>query len=160
MKKRYGVGIGAILVLGFLLGKYLNLPGLGGGSTGDSVSMSQNQDKTESEGNIRNVSVSNDRNFTNSNAEIEADPQPLIIIAVDADKYRLTTDEDPTVGQYLSLGEVIAKVTKTTGTENGIRLRILFHKNAQEGAISDLHDALTSAGIKREEIQETTGYID
>lgn len=171
MKKRYGIGVGAILAIGFLLGQFFKLPGFGGGSTGDAVLTSNSepdetsQAETESEASddidaLRNVSVTNNVRPSRAPTELVLPPEAFITIAVDGGTYRLTTPIDPSEGMKLSLGEVVAQASQTTGGESGVRVRILFHKNAQEGAISDLRKALDSAGIKREEIQEISGYID
>ena len=160
MKKRYAGGVGAILLIGILIGQFFKLPGLGGsGANDESPTSTTEKEEPSDETAIRNASVSNDVSNTVSKTQPE-EPIPFVTVAIEEDNYRLTTSDSPLEGNYLSLGELIDRVTKTTGTNEGIRLRVLFHRNAQEGALADLHKALASAGVKREEIQEISGYLN
>ncbi|MEW4487946.1 hypothetical protein AB1L42_07665 [Thalassoglobus sp. JC818] len=161
MKKRYAGGIGVILVLGFLLGQLWRIPGLGTQSDEAGEVATENSDD-DSTIDYSQVSVSNDlSNSVSSLPSSENAPvSPFITVAIQADKYRLTDPENPQDGEVISLEEVVELVKKASGSEDGIRLRVLFYKNAQEGAVADLHAAMASANIPREDIQEISDFVD
>ncbi|TWT52086.1 hypothetical protein KOR42_31830 [Thalassoglobus neptunius] len=165
MKKRYAGGIGVILVLGFIMGQLWRIPGLGTHSdeAGDvATENSETNNEDDSSTDYSQVSVSSDlRNSVSTLPASETAPvSPFVTVAIQADKYRLTDPEEPQGGEVISLEEVVELVKKASGSDNGIRLRVLFYKNAQEGAVADLHAAMASANIPREDIQEISDFVD
>ncbi len=170
MKKRAtgGLAIG-IFALGFILSQFWNFGGLGTGENEDSSnsesSASANPsaaDETNSEADLSKVSAGGTlQTSTAGPSTLNAgSTQKFITISIHEDHYRLTSEEDPKAGVDVSLDEVVRRAKQATGGEQGIKLRILFQKNAQEGALADLHAAMADQGVKREEIQEISGYVD
>ncbi len=170
MKKRYtgGLAIG-IFALGFILSQFWDFGGLGIGESDNasdsesSVSAdSSSSSETNTDADLSNVSAGGTlQTSTSGPSTLNAgSTQKFVTISIHEDRYRLTSEEDPQTGVDVSLAEVVRRAKEATGGEQGIKLRILFQKNAQEGALADLHAAMADVGVKREEIQEISGYID
>lgn len=156
MKKRYTGGLAvAIFALGFLLSQLWNFGGLG---TGETDQPGEQSDATLEAPDLSTAAANGNLNVS-MNSEASGTVE-TVTIAIHDDRYRLTTDADPSLGADISLAEVVRQVQQATGGEQGVRLRVLFAKDAQEGALADLHAALQEAQVKREEIQEISGYIE
>lgn len=163
MKKRYTGSIAVVIFgLGFLLSQFWNFGGLGTSEQEGASDGTQNSGAGDApEPDLKNVSTSNAMTSTvNSTPLTEEGNEEFITIAIHADRYRMTTSEDPHAGVDLPLREVIKQVQRATGGKQGVKLRILFERDAHEGARADLHASLAENGIKREEIQEISGYVD
>lgn len=161
MKKRYVGGFAAVVfALGFLLSQLLQFGEFGVPSEeGTAESATEEQHDDTSDVSLDNVSAGGSLPTTVSNSKSTPTPQ-FVTIAIHEDRYRLTSEDDPQSGVDVPLSEVVKQVKDATGGEQGVKLRIVFHKNAQEGALADLHSSLEKSGVKREEIQEISGYID
>ncbi len=154
MKTRRLVGgavVGA-LVLGIWLGSLWKGFGLGGAGSGLVPDTGT-------------VHVSNAPPAASSSgpAPAESSGSPtggLLTVVIHGAQYRLATDSDPQSGLDVPLDEIQRRVSVAKGTPEGIRVRILKEKSAQEGARSDLLSALLASGVKREEIQERAEFVE
>lgn len=163
--KRLGGGllVGAV-VLGVLIGQFLNFKGPGTGETSNETggpAQSASQEKTAEEQAAEARAA-----LAETNAVVKPEPgassgnsEPLITVVVFQDKYRITREDNVETGLEMPLAQVVARAQATTGTADGIRVRILLHETAQGGAHSDLLEALREAGFRSEEIQERSGYL-
>lgn len=164
MKKRTAGGFAVvILALGFMLGQLFDLGTFGLGKTGDGEQVDATTDSDDSpiQADLSDVSAGGDLNSTTTvTPNQEGGEKDVVTIVIHNDLYRMTSADDPLSGLDLPLSEVVRQVSKATGGAQGVKLKILFEKNAQEGALADLHAALLEEGIKREEIQEISGYVE
>ncbi|MBT5020912.1 hypothetical protein OAF42_02185 [Planctomicrobium sp.] len=165
MKKRYTGGFAVVIFgLGFLLSQFWNFGGLGTGENensndGDQPATSSNNDE---DAGLSNVTAGGNLNSTTSGSVTDPPEQPdeVITVVIHENYFRMTSEADPQSGVDVSLSEVVRQVSEATGGDQGVKLRILFERNAQEGALADLHAALLEKGVKRESVQEITGYVD
>jgi hypothetical protein len=88
-----------------------------------------------------------------------AQPERILVI-IDGHRLMVADSSDVDTGQELTATEIAERVKQATGDDQGIRIRIERTKRAQAGAQSELRQALSEAGIKKEEIQEMTGFLD
>jgi len=167
MKKRYSGGFAVVIfALGFMLSQFWNFGGLGTGenesSTDGNESTTQSGTNDSEPADLSNVTAGGNLNSTSTGTVTEAPEQPdeVVTVVIHDNYYRLTSGPDPQSGVDVSLSEIVRQVSEANGGDQGIRLRILFERNAQEGALADLHAAMLEKGVKREEIQEITGYVD
>ncbi|WP_437229866.1 hypothetical protein SH661x_001663 [Planctomicrobium sp. SH661] len=165
MKVRNLVGgavIGA-LALGIWLGSFWKGPGLGGSGTGFGTS---SQTGSSDEAALDRVHVSGDLvgaaagTAKTQPQEPEVVPTDMMTIVIYGNEYRLVDGEAPQSGKVLTLNEIADRAKQLTGTPEGIRVRILKGKSAQEGARADLLKYLAENGVKREEIQERAEFVD
>lgn len=84
----------------------------------------------------------------------------VLTVLVKTDGYRIGHGDNPTQLTPATLLEVVQRAMSTPGSEQGIRVRILLHVTAQQGARSDLFEALQQAGLKREEIVEGSEFVE
>lgn len=63
-------------------------------------------------------------------------------------------------GEAMALPELADLAATTTGTETGIRVRVLRHTTARAGDQQRLYQALTGAGIKPEAMQQMSGFVE
>lgn len=153
-----GVVLGAI-VLGILLGQFWKIPGLGVNDPNPSATNSEEETTPDnsSQGSSGLASVSTDVVATTQSPQFAA--EEMLTVVIYGSEYRLTRSDDPETGIDMSLSEFVARARKTTGNANGIRVRVLLHESAQEGARFDLLSALKEAGIKPEQIQEVSEFV-
>lgn len=161
MKARTAGGVGVVLVgIGLLLGLWWKGPGLGGGGSGrgpavappDASSVKATADPGESV-----------RSATARPAENQGDVgagEAFVTVVIHGAGYRLVSSDDPSRGAEIALAEILERVQNAPGSPEGIRLRILKDRTAQEGARSDLEAALRAAGIKLEQVQEMSGFVN
>jgi hypothetical protein len=155
MRKRV-IGAGAVILvaLGIWLGNMFKGLGPGGDSTTDS---------TDSDGeNVRVALTSDGEPATTDNHAQPANEAPdVLTLLVDDDKYLIQIGED-WYAEFApaTLDEIVTRLDKIPGDENGVRVRLRFKANAQNGAISDLKSALTDAGVDPEAIIEDPDYVE
>ncbi len=166
VRKRYVGGAAVIVGLAIYLSQFFAGMGTGtGNDQGDQPSKSvATSDAVSDDGkapDLNNVSATGNLDTTMMSSPSE-DPvvKKMITITIHEDRYRLTTDLDPMTGVDISQSEVVQQTQKATGGEQGVKIRVLRQKNAQVGAKLGLYEALNNAGVKREEIQEVSGFID
>jgi hypothetical protein len=87
-----------------------------------------------------------------------AGQREILTVIIDGPGYIDGTDESRF--RAVELAEVVALAKATQGDDQGVHVRIRRKKNAQAGARADLIGQLQEAGLKREEIQEMSGFID
>lgn len=87
-----------------------------------------------------------------------AGQREVLTIIIDGPGYIAGSDESELRGAELA--EIVALAKGTQGDDQGVHVRILRKKNAEAGARADLIGQLQEAGLKREEIQEMSGFID
>lgn len=159
MRKRVmGVGAVVLVAVGIWLGNILKGPGLGENET----------DSSDTNGETVQVSLSTDvdpasttTTGTGDGTAAVTEAPDVLTLLVDDDQYQIQWGEDwhaefsPT-----TLEEITSKAGDMPGDENGVRVRLRFKENAQNGAISDLKSALTDAGLEPESIIEDAEYVE
>jgi len=157
-----GALVGALAV-GIWLGSFWKGPGPGGLGTGFGTTAKNNSE----EGNDSAVSAPASVLAPGNPKELPASPDPLedfptdmMTVVIYGNEYRLVEGDAPQAGKVISPEEIANRAKKMTGTPEGIRIRILKGKSAQEGARADLMKILTENGVKREEIQERAEFVD
>jgi hypothetical protein len=157
-----GAVVGA-LALGLWLGSMWKGLGWGGAGTGFGTS-SQTETGTDSvtdEGVHVSAALSSGDSLAQEARPVESDfPTDMLTIAIYGNEYRMVDESAPKSGMVMTLPEISQRVRKMTGTPEGIRVRILKGKTAQEGARADLLKTLEESGVKQEEIQERAEFID
>jgi glycine/D-amino acid oxidase-like deaminating enzyme len=93
---------------------------------------------------------------------VESEPSGVLTIVVESDQFRIQSGADADAAfAPTTLDDIVARAKESTGDEHGVRVRLRFHQNAQNGAISDLYKALQEqAVLDREAIIEAPGYVD
>ena len=82
----------------------------------------------------------------------------ILTVTVDGPGYLVGSDDMPP--RAAELAEIVTLAKATQGDDQGVHVRIRYRKNAQTGARADLLGQLQESGLKRESIQEMSGYID
>ncbi|WP_437188192.1 hypothetical protein SH668x_001623 [Planctomicrobium sp. SH668] len=157
-----GGAVVGLLALGVWLANFWKGPGLGGSGTGYGVSSAPETNINETQVNTAvespapapSVEVAAPKNA------FESYPSDIMTIVIEGGSYRLTDGVLNSSGTPISLEEISQRAQNLTGTAEGLRVRILKEKSAQEGARSDLMQELTKNGVKREEIQERADFIN
>ena len=85
-------------------------------------------------------------------------PREVLTVVIDGPGYLVGADEKRL--RAAELAEVVTLALGVQGDDQGVHVRIRRKKNAQAGARVDLIGKLLEAGLKRESIQEMTGFID
>lgn len=156
-----GFVVGA-LALGIWLGSFWKGPGLGGLGTGFGITSGTDDSTPVS---LDSTHVNSSLNSPGALPPSQKDsldqfPTDMMTVIIYGNEYRLVDGDAPQQGKVLTLNEVIDRSKQMTGTPEGIRVRILKGKTAQEGARADLLKALAENGVKREEIQERAEFVD
>ncbi|MCA9030311.1 MAG: hypothetical protein KDA66_05845 [Planctomycetaceae bacterium] len=157
-RKTGGAIVVGAIVLGILLGQFWKIPGLGVNDPQTDSSETEVDEVTENdssgglEGTESVVSVAEGSASNESKEE-------AIIVVVYGGGYRITRAMDSETGIDVDLASVVERAQNATGDADGIRVRLLLHQSAQEGARFDLLEALKEAGLKSEQIQEMDAPI-
>lgn len=162
MKKRNlvaGVVVGA-LALGVWLGSFWKGPGLGGLGTGFGTGPDNGTATEHETGSTKVLSTSSNRPDPATTDSLDEGPTDMLTVVIYGNEYRQLIGEHPQSGKLLTLEQIAARSRKMTGTPEGIRVRILKGKSAQEGARADLLKTLEESGVKREEIQERADFVE
>lgn len=164
MKSRKAGGVGiALVAVGLLIGLMFKGPGLGGGGSGDGVGSGSG----ESTPDLTNVKAQAPVDLagesagprTNGPGAASAAP-PYVTVIIHGGGYRLSPEGDPATGVDVELDDIVSRVSAAQGTAEGIKLRMMFHRSAQEGARSDLLAALQRAGVKPESVQQVSTFVE
>jgi hypothetical protein len=94
--------------------------------------------------------------------EVEQQSTGVLTVVVESDQFRVQSGAD-TAATFApaTLDEIVRRAKEAKGDEHGVRVRLRFHQNAQNGATSDLYQALQEqAGLAREAIVDAPGYVD
>ena len=139
------MGGGAILILGILLGMFMDLPGLGSGTT---VSKGEGKNTPTTE--------------RSPDAEVDDSPHSagLITVLIDDRSYSLVKKVgEETVFSPAELTNIVKQATRVTGNEDGIRVRILRRESARYSAETNLRNALADAGIATEAVYMPNTFV-
>lgn len=155
MRKRV-IGVGAVILV--VVGSLLGFRGFG---TGEG-------DNGEADGDNVQVSLASMTTTTPSEEAEEtpdspptSEPPDVLTLLVDDDRYLIQWGEDwHAEFSSSTLDEIVSKMDDVPGDENGVRVRLRFKENAQNGAIEDLKTALTDAGVDPEAIIEDSEYVE
>lgn len=85
-------------------------------------------------------------------------PPPMIAVLVKADEYLVAAPGRET--RALSLDGVVDEAKRTTGSEEGIRVRIEYHESARVADEEQLLAALDAAAIPSESIQKKDEFAE
>lgn len=156
MRKRV-IGAGAVILvaLGIWLGNLFQGFGTGDGET----------DPDGSNGDAVQVSLTGDAVPSTTGEGDDAPPTTgtpdVLTLLVDDDQYLVQWGEDwHAEFSPSTLEDIVARAKEVPGDENGVRVRLRFKENAQNGAIDDLTTALTDAGVEPEAIVKESGYVE
>lgn len=174
---RTPVVVVGLLAVGWWFGSMFKGFGPGGPGTstktgtGDGVAVesrdpnaARNEKKEQAE---RTATIPGSTSAEMSDASKSTEPMPVVsapvlrqvlTVVIDGPGYLVGADEKRLRGAELA--EVVTLAVATQGDDQGVQVRIRRKKNAQAGARVDLIGHLLEAGIKRESIQEMTGFID
>ena len=153
-----GAVVGA-LALGIWLGSFWKGPGFGGAGTGFGTGPEPNEHPASTSDSTQVRAMATDPPARPTDP-LDEGPTDMMTVVIYGDEYRLVIGDSPQAGKLLTLSEIATRAKKMTGTPEGIRVRILKGKSAQEGARADLLNTLTENGVKREEIQERAEFVD
>jgi len=155
MRKRLIAG-GAVvlLIVGAWLGNLFKGFGVGGSESG-----------TGNEAEVNLTAPTEAHTETPQQVEtpaVEPETSPVLTVLVDADQFRIQSGSDASATfATATLDEIVKRARESTGDEHGVRVRLRFRENAQNGATSDLFKALQErAGIDREAIVEAPGFVE
>ncbi|SFI25398.1 hypothetical protein [Planctomicrobium piriforme] len=159
----FGGAIVGALLLGIWFGQFWKGPGLGGSGSGDGKPESGSVDTRAEVRSISGTGAVGPTARTNE-ASTPAGPEiglpaQMVTVVIHGNQYRLVQGDDFKLGSDVTLDDIKRQAADTTGTPEGIRVRVVKEKSAQEGPRSDLLTALAEAGVKREEIQERAEFI-
>lgn len=160
-KKLVGVAAVGILAIGIMLGGLFKGFGLGpGNGTGNTGDQSGSVARTPVD---RDVNVNTQIGRDNPVRPVEPPPPeqgPLLILVTGAGYRMLASEAAASQGTPITLAEIQARSSARPASPDGIRVRVLKSRSAQEGARADLMSALNTAGIKRDEIQERAEFLE
>lgn len=155
MRKRLiAVGAVVLLAIGAWLGNLFKGFGLGGPGSGTG------------EGTSINLAAPTDALPPQSpepeTTDVDSDEPGVLTVVVESDQFRIQSGGDAAATfAPVTLDEIVRRTKESAGDEQGVRVRLRFHQNAQNGAISDLYKALQEqAGLAREAIIEAPGYVE
>jgi len=158
VKIRTWGGVIVVVGLAVFLSRFFQGLGPGGGNglgTGEASQAVSQED-------LRTVSVNNSYpTATPAETAPGTGTEPSVVTVVIHDNsYRLALNAaDPQTGLDVGLDVIATRALAVPGNKDGIRVRILLEKTAQEGARTELLQHLEQAGIKPEQIQELSGYV-
>jgi hypothetical protein len=164
MRKRLmAVAAVGLLIAGAWLGNLFRGFGLGGsgsgvgddGATGEvQVSLDAGADEPPQDDPAP-------RQETVADAPAPARAADVLTVLVDRDAYQVQSGEDASASfAPATLDEVVEQARTRAGDAHGVRVRLRYRRTSQEGARADLIEALQAGGIEREQIIETTGFVD
>ena len=143
--RRVAVGGGVILILGILMGMFMELPGLGSGTM-----------VSKGEG----AASPTKNNSPDTQVDTGLQSSGLITVLIDDRSYSLVKKVgDETVFSPTELTTIVNQATKVTGNEDGIRVRILRRESARYSAETNLRNALADAGIENEAVYMPKTFV-
>jgi hypothetical protein len=162
MRKRLmAVAAVGLLIAGAWLGNFFKGLGLGGSGTGDGAADAPSADVQASLGNSETLPAVTSADAAPSTGEGEPVADEVLTVLVDSDQYATQSGADTAARFEPATLESIVELAKARkGDAHGIRVRLRFKRNSQSGATSDLYTALQSAGIPREQVIESTGFVE
>ncbi len=166
--RRAATAGGIIAVIGILIGMMLNLP------VGDVGT----QDDSNPESDVENAKVSLETDLIAQNDSASTPDQPedktnepttdvaaaanVVYVLIDGRTYSYATDAKADITSYkpIELAELVALAKKTTGNENGVRIRISRKKAARVSAQESLLEQLEKADIKNDAVVVVEEWVD
>ncbi len=159
MRKRVlGGGAVIILLVGMWMGNFFQGFGLGTGGGNGSGEDEGDPGRTQ-------VSLTTEQPPAeppeSEPSQISLYSDEVLTVLVTGTEYQVETESTGAAAfEPATLEEIVSRAEDMPGDRNGIRVRLRFSRTAESGATSDLYERLQAAGIEREAILETTGYID
>lgn len=155
MKKRI---VGTVVVVAVALGIYLSqwFRGLGVGVSNEEGSADAVQVNTDA----GTGDIFGDSGAGKSDGSQGRPEGGVLTVVIEDAGYRIAPQDDLKAGVDVELDDIMRQLPNASGNDDGIRVRLLMHKSAQMGAKSDLYTALDAAGVRRESIQEISGFIE
>ena len=162
MRKRLmAVAAVGLLIAGAWLGNFFKGLGLGGSGTGDGAADAPSADVQVSLGDSESLPAVTSSDAAPATGEGEPVADEVLTVLVDSDQYATQSGADTAARFEPATLESIVELAKARkGDAHGIRVRLRFKRNSQSGATSDLYTALQSAGIPREQVIESTGFVE
>jgi hypothetical protein len=158
-------GILAVLAAGIWLGTKLGGFGLGGSGLG----LGPGTGTTKGgEGADQQVVDKTPPDLSGTSASVTAystpvtpkEPEkPRLRVVIDGDRLVIADFDEGVSGETASAADIAKRVESMAGDDQGVRIRIERTKRATAGARSELLQALDQAGVKSEQIQESTEFL-
>ena len=144
-----GIAALAVLCVGIFVGTKLKSPGDGG---------------SDAEQGTELTSVTAEEQPTENPPEQPPEPTgavgpPEMIAVLIRDDAFLVARPDVNGSMAMALPEIADLAKSTVGTEEGIRVRVQRHVSARTGDQQRLYQALTNAGIKPEQLQKISEFV-
>ncbi|MFK7820894.1 MAG: hypothetical protein AB8G99_19425 [Planctomycetaceae bacterium] len=140
-------GVGAAVVVAFLLGMYTGIPGFGGGSGAEG-----NAD-VDASGGGGPVETTSDL----MKAGLEDN---VVTVLIDAREFAVLTKKD---GQEeykaASMDQIVQMARAAQGDDTGVRVKVLRRESAKASAEESLRNSLASAGVPATSIYWPRRYI-
>jgi hypothetical protein len=164
MRKRVmAVAAIGLLVAGAWLGNFFRGFGLGGPGAGQGGDDQPSPD-TQVSLNTDSSAASSISTSSASDPKEQGTAEPsddVLTVLIAEDTYQIQSGADAAASFTLAkLDEVVEQAKLHPGDAHGVRVRLRFRRSAHSGATSDLYEALQAAGIPREQIIESTGYVE
>lgn len=140
-------GVGAAVVIAFLIGMYTGIPGFGGGAgTGPGAGAKGNADVNPASATATGGGpVEAPEKLTETGLE-----DNVLTVLIDAHQYSVLIKRD---GQeefkIVDIENVVALARQAKGDQNtGVRVKVLLQEHARISAEEQLRDALAKAGVQ------------
>jgi len=164
MRKRLmAVAAVGLLIAGAWLGNIFRGFGLGGSGSGEDSGAAPSADtqiNLGAEGSTVALTSSSPTEKLRDDTTDAAKDDVLTVLVVE-DRYEVQSGADESgTFEPNTLEAIVEQAKARNGDEHGVRVRLRFRRNAQSGTTNDLYAALQAAGIPREQIIESTGYVD
>ncbi|MFO1094594.1 MAG: hypothetical protein U0992_15010 [Planctomycetaceae bacterium] len=163
MRKRLiAVAAVALLIAGAWFGNIFRGFGPGGPGSGEGAAEAPPADTQVNLGTEQSILLTTPTSAASGEAAPTAPKNDQVLtVLVAKDRYEVQSGDDATATfEPYTLESLVEQAKTRTGDEHGVRVRLRFKRDAQEGATSDLVKALQAAGIPREQIIESTGYVE
>lgn len=147
--KKVIVGGGAILLLGILMGMFMDPPGLGSGTM--VMKGSESAPPVASDEPLQDVETVDNSLYIAG----------FITVLIDDRSYAFVKKvDDELVFEAAELPAIVEQATKAPGNEDGIQVRVLRRPSARYSAETNLRMALADGGIAREAIYMSKAFVE
>ncbi len=157
MKKRivavFAVGLVGLGVWLASLGLWKG-PGLGGSGTGDGPGNGARIGLTSGGG------PSTEPGDSSTSDVPPTPPADVLTVLIQGGGYLVEQAAAPGTFVPATKEQITRFAEAASGDATGVRVKVMRHKSAQQGARTDLFEALQQAGLEREEIVEVSEFVE